>query len=73
MYNICMYVYIYNYCIYVQSVCPFLKSDSDGDTGEAEELLHINKPLTNLNSRLIQMVSVHVCLCTFVFSVSTCV
>ncbi|GAA6099552.1 serine/threonine-protein kinase ULK4 isoform X2 [Tachysurus ichikawai] len=32
-----------------------LQSDSDGDTGEAEELLHINKPLTNLNSRLIQM------------------
>ncbi|XP_060726102.1 serine/threonine-protein kinase ULK4 [Tachysurus vachellii] len=32
-----------------------LQSDSDGDTGEAEELLHINKPLTNLNSLLIQM------------------
>ncbi|KAK3572051.1 hypothetical protein QTP86_022280 [Hemibagrus guttatus] len=39
----------------LQTVCPFLKSDSDGDTEAAEELLLINKPLTDLNSLLIQM------------------
>uniref|UniRef100_A0A8B9K383 Unc-51 like kinase 4 n=1 Tax=Astyanax mexicanus TaxID=7994 RepID=A0A8B9K383_ASTMX len=32
-----------------------LQSDSDGDTETAEELLLVNKPLTDLNSLLIQM------------------
>ncbi|XP_072535713.1 serine/threonine-protein kinase ULK4 isoform X1 [Salminus brasiliensis] len=32
-----------------------LQSDSDGDTEAAEELLLVNKPLTDLNSLLIQM------------------
>lgn len=47
-------------------MCSFPKSDSNGDTEAAEEHLLVNKPLTDLNSLLIQMVSVHMCLCMYV-------